>query len=145
MMRYSKRILHRFHKATPAELVRMLNGAVDDTLLADIESLIDWRNYLAHSYLVARLTYSTARTDQPTALVPDVAHVLELMQLAMAYRDVTARISAAAADLAGAWRQSRPEKSDQPDVVSEVLSGWTRTLVYDEPPTFSRPGPADVT
>jgi hypothetical protein len=88
----TRRATHLHHKATAAELRNELQETVhDQDLLDEIEPLIEWRTFLAHGYLLARIVDRKSNTLQLTQ-----AHLDELAELAVAFNAAVERINAKA-------------------------------------------------
>jgi hypothetical protein len=86
----TRRIVHLHHKATAAELRNEVKEKVDDEeLLGEIEPLIEWRTFLAHRYLLARLV-----DRKSNALKLTQAHLDELAELAVAFNSAVERLNA---------------------------------------------------
>lgn len=134
LRRSAKRIAHLFHAASANELRKALDGKVDDELLEEITPLLEWRNFLAHSYLIARLAPGGSKLN------PQQAHLDELAELATAFGAAARRINVAVQAIMKSL--TAPEVEPGEWNADEAFRGWMltfiRQLVFVQPPPFSR-------
>jgi hypothetical protein len=97
-----------FQVASAKELRNALEGKVDGELLDEITSLIAWRNFLAHNYLVARLV-----TSGRTKLSPQQAHLDELAALATAFNGAVQHINRAVQEIMSSLAPPAVERGDE--------------------------------
>jgi hypothetical protein len=135
----TRRATHLHHKATAAELRAELKKKVDDQeLLDEIEPLIEWRAFLAHRYLLARLVDRKSNELQLTQAVLD-----ELAELAVAFNAAVERINAKAGELASSAQPHAPQGPGDEHAepgLRNALHALIESTVSAQPPRFTRRG-----
>ncbi len=118
-------------KITAGQAQRLLANRIDDDLLALIKPLVDWRNFLAHRYLRVRMAAGGSQLEATPQMF------VELMGLALHFRDATKRITAQ-----HSLFFDRMVQAEAPREVRAVLEELTRRIASQEPaPLPARPEP----
>jgi hypothetical protein len=134
LRRSARRITHLFQVASARELRNELEGKVDGELLEEITPLVEWRNFLAHSYLMARLV-----TPGRTKLNPQQAHLDELAELATAFNAAVQHIYGAVQAIVSSLSPPivEPGEEDAAEAFRAGLVTLVRQLVLAQPAPFS--------
>lgn len=131
----TRRITHLHHKATAAELGNELKERVDDQeLLDEIDPLIEWRTFLAHRYLLARLV-----DRKSNALKLTQGQLDELAELAVAFNAAVERINAKAGELARSAQPLAPRGPEDEHAAASLrnaVSALVESMVTAQPPRF---------
>ena len=138
LARYAKRTNHLFHHASAAELRNELRGKFDQTLLDHLDPLIEWRDFLAHRYLFARI----ADHGIAAKLTLKQSPIDELAELALAFQDAAKRVDAVVQSMTDDLpkiAKPAPEDAQAAVLFRHALSAHTRMLVTRQPKVFSRP------
>src|SRR5581483_9628071 len=123
--------------ASAAELRNLLRGHLDEDLLQDVTSLVGWRNFLAHSYLMTRLIGPGARaTGRATDFPASTSQFPELHEIGKAFADTAHKLAAAATEIAAKTQPADHE--DGPAVVQETVTTLMAQLIFPERSEFSR-------
>ena len=118
---------HLVHKASASELRRRLEGKIADALSREIETLISWRDFLAHRYLWARLVGRDGELLGATS-----EHATELANLSEAFANGGECITEAMQAALG--RPNEPVRI--PDGTSPRVLGVFTRLVFAQPQPF---------
>lgn len=114
------RAWHRFQRASASELRKLLPEDFDSELMRDIEIMIDWRDLLAHRYLLKKVVDEPDRrfaADTPA----------ELLQVARQFADLNQRLNAEL----GETIEILP-KGDTPKEVRDLFVSMARPLMFGE-------------
>lgn len=118
------------HFASAGRMHRRLKGKVQDELLAEIEALISWRNFLAHRYLRTRLM-----VPDGSSMTVTEADGAELITLGGAFTDGTRRATKATADVLEAARSNGGVSLPLEAMVASIGDLLGRMLLA-QPPRF---------
>jgi hypothetical protein len=105
-----------------SRLHKRLEGKIPDELNDEIETLIKWRNFLAHRYLRTRVLPAL---DRPRD------HFLELARLALAFDRASSRVETMMLTLG-----ARSDQPSPPAAVAEAVTEVTQQIIAWAPPIF---------
>ena len=125
------RTINTFYKATARQLRKRLPDDFDSELLAEIEPLIDWRDRLAHRYLLESMIL---RGNPGPRLKPEA--FAELIEVGKAFQATAARLQERMLARIGEFPQS-----DMPEGARDVFTSLARTMMLGE--EFKMPSPPD--
>jgi len=128
-----KKNWHLLQVASASEMKRRLEGRIPADLWTDIETMIKWRDFLAHRYLRTRVfAHGGAKPRVEPWLV------LELQELQLAYKELGDRVQRLMLDMVSKW----PPRQPAPVGAVEALQQMARQLAAVQPRPFSRQSPA---
>jgi hypothetical protein len=127
-----KRILHTFNTASASELRNCLRGRLDQGLIDEIDPLIEWRDFLAHRYLIARVG------QFGSALKPHQDHIHELADLAEAFQQMTLCVKEACDATVAAMVLARRTESNPAaaEAFRQAVTASSEALANQQPPRF---------
>ncbi len=116
------RTINTFYKASARQLRRRLPADFDSELLAEIEPLIDWRDRLAHRYLLESMILGGGAGSR---LKPEA--FAELIQIGKAFQATAARLYERLL-----VRIEEFPQSDMPEGARDVFTNLVRTMMLGE-------------
>jgi len=128
-----KRAKHLLDHGSASEMRNALKGKIAEDLLIEISELVEWRNFLAHRYLRARLFERSA-----TELNTDFGMVVELLELGKAFGACSQRVNAEKTRLMATWNLDAPsgEAMQQAAIVRAALERLVSTFFSKQQPRF---------
>jgi hypothetical protein len=136
LRRSFKETWKQMNKQKPSKLRKMLKEiadkhAITNPLIDEITDLNEWRNFLSHDYLRAKLPDGASNE-------PDPELVIELFQIGQAFSDCTQRMAEATKILL-----TGAPKSETVKQVRAVVERFTHDLPTTQPPPLATPAPND--
>jgi len=113
--------MHRFQRASASELRNLLPDHINSTLMHDLETMIDWRDLLAHRYRLKKVV-----DDSQRQFAADTAG--ELIRVHSQFVDLTERITAKTDETMA----SLPSQDGQDDL-REMFVSLARPILFGEP------------